>query len=341
MAETAATEMQLAHEAEKILRLLRGRLISNEELEILTREKGVELATMTFHRSVLGNALHGGFFTKVNAQTVPSYQADLWSPVPRDIPRRPFEVLVVQSVSPHAGMKWGERSDDVRRIARGLGFTTDTLDTLEANSLSDNARLISRDLQTRNAENIILVTFGRGAAEFRMLLQRRAQNSGEFSKVRAWINIAGTFSGSEYHDQILQQPLLKWNEQFLSRFRGRSYEAFLEEAKSFGLWRERFQLPNQLLTISMVGVPLASHIPHGLRGGYALLSKMGPNDGYTLLRDCVAQPGLIYPVWGMSHRAEMERLKPVFPRLLLTLAESFDLKVREPKELELPADFTP
>ena len=59
--------------------------------------------------------------------------------------------------------------------------------------------------------------------------------------------------------------------------------------------------PEGLLVVSVVGTPLVSHLSGTTAARHARLAPEGPNDGSTLLRDAVVEPGLVYPVWGADH----------------------------------------
>ncbi len=313
------SEMQLAYDADRIVAGLRGRLIQSEELSQLTRELGLEMASMVLYRSILKSPMHGSFFHRVNQ-----------AKINRD--KKNIEIVVVASTSPGGGLSWGQHIDFIRQLARAQGFSTETIDTDPRATLSDNARMIQKELQTNKAENIVLVTLGRGSAEFRLLLQRRWQTPEEFSKVKAWLNIAGTVQGSRTHDLLLDRPLLKALEQAKYWLKSTSFTAFMEEASSNPIWRERLIMPPQMLIVSLIGIAL---FPKNLLANFTQLGEIGPNDGYSLCRDGICQPGLIYPIWGMSHQAEPVRLQPVLERMLSTLAEVLQKEGQRPQPAPL------
>jgi hypothetical protein len=46
------------------------------------------------------------------------------------------------------------------------------------------------------------------------------------------------------------------------------------------------------------------------------MSRLGPNDGLTLLRDAILEPGTIYPVWGADHYFRLPAIATLLRRLV-------------------------
>ncbi|HEX8967652.1 MAG TPA: hypothetical protein VF937_07225, partial [Chloroflexota bacterium] len=81
--------------------------------------------------------------------------------------------------------------------------------------------------------------------------------------------------------------------------------------------------PPGLLVISVVGFPLRAHLAGTPRRRHAELARLGgPNDGATLLRDAMLEPGLVYPVWGADHYFRVPFASEVMYRIFTYLARA-------------------
>ncbi len=327
--ERDTLDMNLSYKARELIQFLAGRLPTRSEIQALTQEQGVEFATKVLLRTVLDSTFHGQF-----VRFVQTFQPRLR---PAGADRIPIEVVIIPSVSSGTlggpQPKWGGHCHWIRQAARALGFTTDIIETEERESLTGNAHAIDIFLQQSTAQKIILVTYGRGSAEFRLLLQKRRE-APHFRKVRGWLNINGAFYGSKLVDLILAHPIQKHLSQLSSRWRGDSPAAYGELSSSFSAWRERPYIHEQMMVVSAVGLPGRDSLPRVLRANYDRLAAYGPNDGMGLSMDAIARPGLIYPVAGMSHGAEEFVFKPVLQRLLC----AFEKIILDPKRNGRAAD---
>ena len=305
----SALDLSLAFQARDLVGFLAGRLPTPDELEIVTREKGVEFATKLLQMAIAHATLHGPFMRHVRSATPLKKGGDKKS-------LEPIEVVIVASRSPDAGSAWGGHCAWMRTLARGQGFTTEVIETLERESVSENARLIGQHLMSSSAGRILLVTVGRGTSEFHMLLKKRGPRAPELEKLRAWINVAGSFFGSRLIEAELAgsvSHLKLWFDAFVGR---RKFAAVQELSSGFPLWRRPLQTPPSLMLVSAVGLPTKEHLPPGrLRKNHERLSAFGPNDGMVLAMDAIARPGLIFPVTGMGHDVAEAVFRPVLERI--------------------------
>ncbi len=317
-------DMSLSYQVRELIQFLAGRLPTRPEIEVVTHEQGVEFATKVLLRSILESTPHGQF--------VRFAQALQPRPRPNGSERIPVEVVIVPSVSTGAvgGIqpRWGAHCDWIRQTARHQGFTTDIIDTDPLGSLTGNAQIIDSFLQQTPAQKIILITHGRGAAEFRLLLQKRREVP-HFRKVRGWLNINGAFFGSKLVDLTLSHPVQRRFSQLSTRWQGRNPAALGELSSSFPAWRERPYIHEQMMVVSVLGLPGRESVSIPLRPNFDRLAAYGPNDGIGLAMDAIARPGMIYPISGMSYGAEEFVFRPVLQRLLL----AFEKTILEPTRL--------
>jgi hypothetical protein len=97
---------------------------------------------------------------------------------------------------------------------------------------------------------------------------------------------------------------------------GRAPRTLDETATEAWSWKGEVPLPPGMMVTSIVGAPLAPHMPSGLLAKYLDLAEMGPNDGALLLSEAMVEPSAVIPVPGMSHWCEPVKLKPVLQRTL-------------------------
>ena len=77
-----------------------------------------------------------------------------------------------------------------------------------------------------------------------------------------------------------------------------------------------------LLVINVVGFPLTFHLNGTTRARHKQLAACGPNDGSTLLRDAIVEPGLVYPVWGADHYFRVPQASRLLYQLFPYLARA-------------------
>jgi hypothetical protein len=75
--------------------------------------------------------------------------------------------------------------------------------------------------------------------------------------------------------------------------------------------------PPELPVINLIGCPLSHHLgtPFG-RLRHRQMASLGPNDGLTLLRDALLEPGSVYPVWGADHYFRLPAIPTLLTRLI-------------------------
>ena len=307
------SEIQLAHKAAPISEAFHGRLPTASELQNVTEELGIELATAFFHRVVMDSDAHGPFNKRLR-------QYDL------DIEHRPdiaktFEIAFVASNLPQSRRKWGDHVEVWRKWARELGFTTDDIQTQPRLSITENARIVQEHLLKYPHARRIIVTYGQGASELRLLLEKRIRignidRGAALLSVAAWINICGSVSGSG-SSEILSRGIFKNRFHRLSLLlQGRSRHIHLQTSAACKLWERPLVVPKEIFVTNIIGLPMMWQVPIGFRAFYQEMGKLSPNDGVVTAAQSLAHPGVVVPISGMSHKAGNVLLKPVLQRVL-------------------------
>jgi hypothetical protein len=323
------TEVALIRRAAPLVDAFSGRLPLAREIADINEHFGVEVAQSVFTQALERSPHYNAFIRRVR-----SYDARQLASV-RDHARN-FEVTLVRSTLPLRGIAWGEFAEKWQTWARSLGFTTDTIDTLEENDIRQNARVISTYLFSNPHPRRILVTYGQGAAEFRALLNSRLgvrdgsapddSAAGELGSIHTWINVAGAFGGAG----VARMKNESWISSLtveLSKYFGRNLirtraQRLRELDSRLPAWRSLPRFPSKLQVINVVGQPLRNDMPINLLVSYDHLAReFGPNDGAVGLFESIAHPGLIVPIPGLSQNIESPKFEPVFKRILAIIAE--------------------
>jgi hypothetical protein len=306
------TDIQLAHKAAPISEAFHGRLPTAVELQNVTEELGVELATAFFQRVVLDSNAHGPFNRRLR-------QYDL-SQEHRSEIAKTFEIAFVASNLPQSRRKWGDHVETWRKWARELGFTTDDIQTRPRLSITENARLVQEHLLKFPHPRRILVTYGQGAVEFRLLLERRIR-IGNFGRdaalhsVAAWINVCGSVAGAGSSEILSAGTFQKKISQLSLFLQGRSPKIYLQTSSACKLWGRPLMPPADLFVTNVIGLPMKWQLPLGFRRPYEEMGQLSPNDGAVTTGQSLVHPGVVVPISGMNHRAGDILLKPVLQRV--------------------------
>jgi hypothetical protein len=295
-------EVGLASRAEPFVSRLHGRLPNVFELRQLTREHGVNVATMVFYRAILSSPAHGPF-----ARTIDAVATE---------PRRSSAALTLLVVP---AMFYRERPDLggdgqlAASIAAACGFRTKIVATRSRGTLSENARAIA-DAIAGEEDDVWLFSLSKGGGEVRLALQRDTHADAR-RRVRGWINVSGIVRGSHFIDEMLATSARRLRARAFCIALGTSYSGVRELTTTHPFWQQRFEAPADMRIINVVGVPLCSHIQKGLVGRYRRLAVLGPNDGFVLLPETLITPGAIYPIWGSDHLFRSPQVSPLLYRL--------------------------
>lgn len=328
-ADDSALDLQLAYDSREILNMLAGRLPLRDEIEALNHEKGIVYATQLLHRAILAAQPHSGFIRHV--QSVKAV------PQPKNEGQPPIEIVFVPSVTPCLRLSWGAHIPWMRVLARELGFTTDVIETNARETITGNARLIGDHLRKSAAQQIILVTVGRGTAEARLLFQRRGRAAKELEKVRGWINIGGSFGGSRAAAVRLGDRFANLEARAEFWLKRAKFTALQEISSETGIWRERMNVHDCMMIVSVFGLLAPERVPFALRSSFETLRAYGPNDGGVLAFEAMARPGLLYPVPGLSHLMEEVILGPVLQRMFTGMSTSIRQSDYFWRQIQAPA----
>lgn len=190
-----------------------------------------------------------------------------------------------------------------RALFDRLGVDTRLIPVIENGTVERNATIIAEEIRRFDEAGrpIILVSASKGGPEVAhalgQVLAPEATNT-----VQAWINVGGLLLGAPLADWASAWPT-SWLAGLYYRHQGLDPGdsiASLTTRRS----RARFArqtIPEHVLVVNFVGVPLSGDISPGAEFGYARTRKVGPNDGLTAIVDELAHGGMTILQIGLDH----------------------------------------
>jgi hypothetical protein len=275
----------------------------------MVREQGIDLATTHFYQCICRTEPHRSFLRQLDA-----LENNSWGAGPHK-----YKILVAPAAFYKEHPKFGGDGRIIHEVARECGISSSTIPVPSTGSVSRNAKMIARQLAGEAEGSIILASLSKGGADVRIALEQQPEIA---SKVRVWLNICGLVRGTSISDSLLGT---RWWQRGLLR----GYLAYTRADVDFV--SELSGSPGSLLggaprippipVINVVAFPLREHLSKNSAIRHARMASLGPNDGSTLLRDAIIEPGTICPVWGADHFLRGPEVPALLKRLLLYAEE--------------------
>ncbi len=189
-----------------------------------------------------------------------------------------------------------------RAALQRVGLAYHFVETDEDGAIEANANLVVSAIRgrARTGRRLIVVSASKSGSEVALALTQLG--STETRHVAAWINIVGTLQGSPLADGNLWQQL----EDTIGQVDIAGVESLTTQRS-----RQRFhafRIPEHVLVVNYIGIPLTGSISSLARTGYLELRDYGPNDGLSLLSDLIAPGGLTLAELGRDHFLLDERI---------------------------------
>jgi hypothetical protein len=212
-----------------------------------------------------------------------------------------------------------------------VGFARHFVDTDEEGAIESNAELVAAIVAARaqTGRRLILVSASKSGPEVALALTNLG--SAPTRHVAAWINIVGTLQGSPLADENLAQEL----QEVIGHVKVAGVESLMVERsrQRFG----SFRLPEHVIVVNYIGIPLSGSISSLARSGYLDLRKYGPNDGLSLLSDLIVPGGVTLTELGRDHFLLDDDIDVRTVALAITLVKWLDneqtMSCRTPAEL--------
>jgi hypothetical protein len=190
-----------------------------------------------------------------------------------------------------------------RALFERLGVATSLIPVIENGTVEHNATIIADAIQRLDqaGQPAILVSASKGGPEVAHALGHVLEPDAT-GTVQAWINVGGLLRGA-----LLADWASAWPQRWLTALY--YWHQGLDPADSIASLttersRARFAqqtIPEHVLIVNFVGVPLSGQISPGAEFGYARTRPIGPNDGLTAILDELAHGGPAILQVGLDH----------------------------------------
>ena len=327
--EQPLNEARLLHDAGAAYPGLEYCALSSEALARITAEHGVDFATALFYDRIRRSPEYGPFIAELEV-----IEPDLDA-----LPRLGGTLLVAPGAFYREHPETGADGWLIREIAAEFGLETLIAPVASGGSVTENAAVLRRALAAEPEASVLLVSLSKGGADARVALDERClpparlavQASGAATgeleaarrAVRVWVQICGLVRGSPVVDAVLHSP---WTRAALrAHLAYRRWNLGLLEDLRHGpgaLLAAPAAAPPGVLVVNILAFPLTPHLSRDARPRHRLLAPDGPNDGSSLLRDQILEPGLVYPLWGADHYFRVPALSSLLYRLFAYLARA-------------------
>jgi hypothetical protein len=190
-----------------------------------------------------------------------------------------------------------------RETLARLGMAHHFIETDEDGPIEANAdRVVAAIRNQRETDRrIILVSASKSGPEVALALTLLGH--AQTRHVAAWINIVGALQGSLLADDHLRQRLKYIVGQVDPE--GVQSLATHSSRKRF----ETFRIPESILVINYIGIPLTGSVSYRASRGYDTMRHEGPNDGLSLLPDLLFPDAPTLVEMGSDHFLLTERME--------------------------------
>lgn len=201
-----------------------------------------------------------------------------------------------------------------RAALKKFGWAHFFVETVEDGTIEANAEIVMAAIRARasGGRRLIVVSVSKSGPEVALALTQLAP--AETRAVAAWVNVAGTIQGSPLADDRSFQ---------LENYTG-NIDMVGVESLSTPRSRRRFagfRVPEQLLLVNYIGVPVVGSVSMLARPGFYHLRSFGPNDGLVLLPDLIVPGGVTLAEVGPDHFLLDEDVEATTAAMLATVIE--------------------
>ena len=299
----SAVEVRLLEKAAVSYPDLRFEHCTHEQLRAIVKREGIDLATAVLFdriRRVPGN------LGLVRALETAAFDGMA------DFARG--RLLIVPALFYRERPEIGGDGAVVAQAARAAGLDVELLPVGSGTTARENAMQLRDLLPGRLAGPTVVVSLSKGCADLRLAFERMPVPRG----LRAWVLVSGLLRPTPAIDRLQSRWWSRIGLAMLLKQQGGSAGLPREFATGGGSMLERpASAPAGLPVINLIGCPLSHHL--GTRFGrlrHRQMASLGPNDGLTLLRDALLEPGSVYPVWGADHYFRLPAIPTLLTRLI-------------------------
>ena len=212
-----------------------------------------------------------------------------------------------------------------REALQSLGIPCHFVETQDDGAIETNANLVAAAIQDRSlsSRRLIIVSASKAGSEVALALTRLGP--AKTAHVAAWINVVGVLQGTPLVNEHLFREL---------EFLVGNVDLAGKESLTTSRSRQRFnsfRIPEHVLVVNYLGVPLTGSMSLWAHRGFSILSKYGPNDGVSLLADMILPRSVTLADLGNDHFMRAKPLDLVTVALTTTVIRWLEVEDPSPK----------
>lgn len=276
--------------------------VTRGSLEELSQKLSPDFATLFLANKILGDESNGRMQSAFDAEVAKLRSGAGKGEFIQSSKNRSYFILFAPGWFYKAYPENGGDFARPRQVLSKIGLENQLIPTDESGTVEDNALFISQEILrlARDQKNIILVSTSKSGPEVAQALGKFLDPS-QTRHVKAWINIGGVLRGSPLADSALRWPK-RWFVRLHFLWKGWDFSSV--ESMTTRRSNKRFleqRIPEHILVINYIGVPLSGQISEKAQDEYGSLRKYGPNDGMTLLIDEIVPGSVSILELGLDH----------------------------------------
>lgn len=189
---------------------------------------------------------------------------------------------------------------DLARVERVLGRPVTRVDTGEIDPVERNAEIVGEAIRaavSKPGQRVLLFSVSKGSADVQEALARDPTLG---ARVAVWIDLVGLLEGTPLTDPGFAPSELAALGLPEATARSMSRQARAASAK--------LPLPETIAAVRVAGFPTSAAISERARAGFALLSPLGPSDGFVLLATFLRAPGRVLVLRDADHYLQVPDL---------------------------------
>jgi hypothetical protein len=305
--ERGVDEFSIIENGKKQWPGIRFESLDHERLKQHVVEKGITNTSSILYNKILWESESSPFIQRM----------DLIEPDLSQLPKISGKLFIAPSGFYKELPEYAGDGGLIREIAARFGLPSEMIPVDTKGSISQNADKMIKFLSEEKCEKIIIFSLSKGGSDLLLALRTRPELQ---KKVFAWVSICGLFHGTLLADQFLDRKgVRRFIQDGIFKSLGIHKDFLPEFSYTEGVLSGRESLSIRNL-ISVIGIPIESHLRGNLLKRFRTLSPNGPNDGISLCLDSILPNSNVYPIWGGDHYFRFTGISKLIYKLLIYIS---------------------
>ncbi|WCL49172.1 hypothetical protein [Leptospira sp. GIMC2001] len=281
---------------------------NHESLIELINKYGITETSAIFYNKLVSESKSSAFIKSID-----SLEPNLFN-----LPKIEGKLLIVPSGFYKELPEYAGDGSLIREIAEKFNLESELIPIDTKGSISQNSETIIKFLSQQKDDKIIIFSLSKGGSDLMLALKNQPSIQ---NKIFVWVSICGLFNGTRLADQFLQRRGVgRLVQDGIFKSLG-IHKNFLPEFSHSGGVLSNSETLNVKNLISVIGIPIESHLRGNLLKRFRTLATYGPNDGISLSLDSIIPNSNVYPIWGGDHYFRFKGISELIYKLLIYISE--------------------